>query len=60
MARCHAAPAQEGVSEAGWLAEAQHLGDAVDRQLVLGQQLLGPFEAQLIEQLLITAAQLVQ
>ncbi len=49
MAGRHAAPALEGMAKAGGLAEAERLGNAVDRHLVLGQQLLGPLEAQLVE-----------
>ena len=60
VARRYAAPAQKRVTKARRFAEAQHFCDFIDRQLVLGQQLLGAFESQLIEQLLVAAAQLLQ
>ena len=48
------------MSEARGLAEAQLLGNAVDRQLIIAQQLLGAFKAQFIEQHLVAAAQIMQ
>ncbi len=44
MTRRHAAPAHECMPETRGLAEAQFLGDAVDRHFAFAQQLLGPLK----------------
>jgi len=55
LTRRNPAPAHESMAETGGLAEAQPFGNPIDRQLILAQHLLGPFEAQFVEQFLITA-----
>ena len=48
------------MAEARGLAETQHFGNPVDRHLVFAEQLLGLLESQLIQQLLITAPQVLE
>ncbi|MNR60789.1 hypothetical protein D3C85_1823610 [compost metagenome] len=48
------------MAKARGLAESQRLGNPIDRQLIFAEHLLGLLKAQLIEQFLIAAAQVLQ
>src|SRR3990167_7882677 len=56
----YAAPALEGMAEAGCFAKAEVFGDAADRPFLLAKQGFCPLKTQLIEQFLVVRAQFLQ